>query len=470
MRMRSERFQSLALAVLLSIGAAVVWGVLCGWGVSVVDDVLSSNDAGEQLEFLRDGTPILVSYAGSDSRCRTCRTLDGKELDDAKVNFVGGANLAGPEYRSMRFAGLQWRQRITCVTDYWYSHEAWYFVHDDKLDGHGYLVGYDKLVKAKIGYIGHDGFQRDEPPIDRQFPVDGRRMSNPYTYRGASMIAAYTYSGSDERYLLADDGLWRINLKKRSVAIVRKGAEFVSGAMLAMPGSPAEQGKDYIPIVLLRTSDRVVVLDADGKEIADYPLPSELRQVDLGCVALAEKQIIVHDENSPHQLVWLAAGGKIVRRQQVDFRDSRRQNELPDNVKIPLAFPCPAPIAAAFVCYPWGPAEGPDVSSLGYSAALCRAVGKYWPTLSVTAVIGVVLACVCYRRQRRFGLPWTAVWTVFVLLFGLPAFFGYLAHRVWPARLPCPHCGQQVPRDRPACFACHREFPRPAAKGIEVFA
>jgi hypothetical protein len=62
------------------------------------------------------------------------------------------------------------------------------------------------------------------------------------------------------------------------------------------------------------------------------------------------------------------------------------------------------------------------------------------------------------------------MWTIFVLLFGLPAFFGYLAHRAWPARLPCPHCGQRVPRDRAACFACNREFPPPAAKGIEVFA
>jgi len=48
---------------------------------------------------------------------------------------------------------------------------------------------------------------------------------------------------------------------------------------------------------------------------------------------------------------------------------------------------------------------------------------------------------------------------VFVLLLGVPGFLGYLAHRVWPARLPCPHCGRPVPRDRPACFACGHDFP-----------
>jgi len=50
------------------------------------------------------------------------------------------------------------------------------------------------------------------------------------------------------------------------------------------------------------------------------------------------------------------------------------------------------------------------------------------------------------------------------------AYLGYLAHRTWAARLPCPHCGQLAPRDRPACFACGREFPVPPPSGIEVFA
>jgi hypothetical protein len=59
---------------------------------------------------------------------------------------------------------------------------------------------------------------------------------------------------------------------------------------------------------------------------------------------------------------------------------------------------------------------------------------------------------------------------VFVLLFGVPAYLGYLAHRQWPGRRACPNCGRLAPRDRPACFACGRNFPSPAMKGIEVFA
>ena len=75
-----------------------------------------------------------------------------------------------------------------CVYNYWYAPEVWYFVHDGKLNGHGYYVGYDKIAKAKIGYIGRDGFRPDEPPLEGQFPVDGRRMSNRYSYGGTSMV------------------------------------------------------------------------------------------------------------------------------------------------------------------------------------------------------------------------------------------------------------------------------------------
>jgi len=101
---------------------------------------------------------------------------------------------------------------------------------------------------------------------------------------------------------------------------------------------------------------------------------------------------------------------------------------------------------------------------------LARSWWQFWPATVVIFLLGVILAGLCYRRQQKYGLPWTGAWTVFVLLFGLPGYVGYLAHRSWPARLPCPHCGRPAPRDRPACMGCGRDFPEPALKGTEVFA
>jgi len=470
MRTRSERFKSLALAILLSVGAGLVWGFACGLGMSVVSEIVSSGDVHEGLLFLQDGTPIIESYVGRRYETRTFHALSGKEVKVARDSFDNGTQLTGPRYQSERFARLHWRERIVCVDYDWYGSETWYFVHDGELQGHGCFVGYDKKAKAKIGYIGRSGFRPDEPPPDQQFPVNGRRMSPRGSCGGTWLINWYDNGAGDLKYLLADDGLMEINLKKRSVAVLRKGADLISLARSEMPrpadGAASEKSKP-VPTMLLRTPDRVVVLAADGKQIENYPLPPELRQLNLQWIALPGGKALAREFYLGHELFWLDTGGKIVRREHVELRD-QRQSEFMEKATVSLAAPSPTSIAGVVVCYPWGPAECPE--SLEYSVALGKAFAKFWPVLLVTGIVSVVLAYVCYRRQQKYGLPWTWVWTVFVLLFGLPAYFGYLAHRAWPARLPCPHCGRSVPRDRPACFACGREFPAPSPKGIEVFA
>ena len=151
----------------------------------------------------------------------------------------------------------------------------------------------------------------------------------------------------------------------------------------------------------------------------------------------------------------------------MEFRERWKPNDTVQSVATSFGVPSIGIIAGVFVCHPWGPAES---DSLGYWAALGKGLHTYWPMLLVTGAICVVLAMLCYRRQRRYGLPWTWVWVGFVLLFGVPAYLGYLAHRSWPSRLPCPSCGKPVPRNREACFACNHDFPAPPPKGIEVFA
>ena len=83
-----------------------------------------------------------------------------------------------------------------------------------------------------------------------------------------------------------------------------------------------------------------------------------------------------------------------------------------------------------------------------------------------------ILAVLAWRRSRAFGLSRKEriTWTVFVLLFGLPAYVGFLLYRRWPIRLPCPNCQARVPRDRMACAECGTRFPDPGLKGIEIFA
>jgi hypothetical protein len=470
MTMRGEQFRYLALAILLAIGAGLIWGFAGVWCMSIISDAVSSGQLHEQLLFLGDGTPVIESYVGRHYESRTFRNLDGKNIEVTYNAFRNGERLQGPEYQSKKFTGLRWNERIVCVYNYWYGPEVWYFVHDGKLEGHGYYVGYDKTAKATIGYIGCDGFRADEPPLDRQFPVDGRRMSN-YSYGGTALVHSYYDRLHDAIYLLADDGLRAVNVKKRTVTLLRKGDDLISGALSRRPGSADEIESPESkagPSILLRTPERVIVLAPDGKQLDNYPLPPELRQDTFQWFAIQDGKVLVYrDIFGDAELTWLERGGKTVRHEHIELLKSG-QSEFMKNAAVSAIAPSPATIAGFAVCYPWSPAECPE--SWTYSDALSKAISKIWPAFLATGIVSVVLACVCYRRQRMYGLPWTGIWTVFVLLFGLPAFFGYLSHRAWPARLPCPNCGRRVPRDRPACFACNHEFPPPAAKGNEVFA
>jgi len=347
MTMRGEQFRYLALAILLAIGAGLAWGLAGGWGTAVVNDIVLSGKLHEQLLFCRDGTPVIETYGGR-YESRSFRKLDGTNIEVTNDAFRNGERLQGPEYQNKRFTGLRWNERIVCAYNDWYGPEVWYFVHDGKLEGHGYFVGYDKIAKATIGYIGCDGFRPNEPPLDQQFAVDGRRMSNRYSYGGTSMIDCYYDRLHEVSYLLADDGLRTVNVKKRTVTLLRKGSDLISGAMSVKPGLADEMASPESKTgltLLLRTADRVVVLTADGTEIENYSLPPELREDFLQWFALPDGKVLVYrDIFGDAELSWLERGGKTVRHEHLELLH-QGQSQFMKDATLSVIVPSPATIA-----------------------------------------------------------------------------------------------------------------------------
>ena len=116
-----------------------------------------------------------------------------------------------------------------------------------------------------------------------------------------------------------------------------------------------------------------------------------------------------------------------------------------------LALPFPAGLAG-FVTF-----NAAEAAALqGYPPALGRLIREAWPAMAATVALAAVLAVLAWRRARAYGLSGReqAVWAGLVLLFGLPAWVGFLLSRSWPARQPCPRCRARVPRDRDACTGC----------------
>ena len=234
MTTRCGRFQSLGLAVVLALGAGSVWallGIIVFGSLRTAFQPVNVYSPGESLLITRDGTPIIQSVDGI-SGLKSFRTLDGKPYDKPFHTADEMGTLAGPISSSERLQVMMWQERIMQLANS--DGITWFFVHNGELQGRGYFVGYDNKSRLEVGYLGRNGFNRDEPPIDEQFPVNGRRAS----YR-----RAFCYPNTQDEqngvlnpakttayffYLLADDGLMRINLSDRTAKFMLKDATIIS--------------------------------------------------------------------------------------------------------------------------------------------------------------------------------------------------------------------------------------------------
>lgn len=478
--------QCFTLAILLALGIAPLWYMGIWIGLSPFGEWSGFSGSRHRLAVLRDGTPVMESSDHDDCGNFIWHTLDGKNVKESDVqnDMATRLDLAPPSAHVRCHDDdsvcLSTQDRIRAIDspqgiDAVHGGEIRYLVHDGR--GRGYIVIYDTKTRCLTGYIGRDGFSTAEPPLERMFRIENQEMqegrvflSDGYTfYMSDSGLRTINWSWGP---CMVDDGeLLRIDEKKitrlRKVSAPCRAAAGYDTPKRRPPFDPERIGmKPGSEIVLLRYSDRVLVLDRNGKLVQSYSLPKKLRNIGIQCVQLEDGRAIIHkpDWSDVDELYWFNTSGKMERHESVDLRipvtseqsvAQRRYERFSTLSEVAISAPCGL--------FPgWCGTEitlGSEVKTI-----------PQWPGLMATIAFSLFWAFLCFRQQRKYGLRSTWLWTTFALLFGLPAYLGYLAHRRWPVRLPCPHCGRAVPRDRIECFACGRDFPPPALKGIEIFA
>jgi hypothetical protein len=465
MKIRLEQIQSATLAVILAIGAAAALLIIAlSVDLLISYTFFNKSSSNRYLAIAFDGTPMIASF-DLKNITEEYRTLDGQLVSDGwKIHKLGSTLLRGPAWQLNNYRGLQWNKRIEKL-----SPTEWYFLHDGRLQGSGYFVGYSPETKFNIGYFGRAGFRPDEPPADDRFQMDGRKLLLGEIY---NIQFSDDYSRVTSLYLLADDGLYKIDLDGHSVKLLLKGTNLVSAgiyhANVSVDNQPSADTNAHG--LLVRTADQVLELDFNGKLLRSHLLPQELLNSDLLWYESSATNIMIQESPKHEELYWIDTGGKIVRQEHVDLQQESTKSlamQTLEKVAVTIAMPSFGEVAACSAVDVW---DQNMRKSVAYSVALRKTLGDTWEILLSTGIISICTACLCYRRQRNYGLPWTISWTVFVLVFGVPAYVGYLFHRSWPARLPCPSCGRLAPRDRSACFACGHEFPAPIPKGIEIIA
>jgi hypothetical protein len=227
-------------------------------------------------------------------------------------------------------------------------------------------------------------------------------------------------------------------------------------------------------LLAIRTLEHLVIANTDGKELERYTIPESLRADSVTFYLLDNRTVLAQayqrrEGGQVAELTWFDLGGRTLRRESVVANEASILGRPAAENWLVMTF-LPSPVAMLGAAVMDVHQHGALEAGGNWGPALGRAVSDRWPPLAAVSLLSAALAWLCYCRQRRYALPGTAVWVAFVFLAGVPGLLGYLFHRRWPVLEPCPACAKTAPRDREACAHCRSEFPRPAPRGIEVFA
>jgi hypothetical protein len=483
--------RQLPWAATLATGFGTLWFALVIWLATSIQDALwrGNQPPEEDLVVKSDGTLLIQSTPPQNQSLATYRDLSGRVQDAPDNNDLISAMHMSDEHPLPGSLSPHrgWDQRLRLFVDEHEPTVTWFFVHDGKTEGAGYFVGYERESNRRVGFIGLAGFRADPVPGDERIPVLGALASD-YAFWSSAPVSIYSGKGWVLRpeswdlpprlvYVPSGNRLLKIDLAARTVKTVFETAEPIGS--LGIPTLSYWSGghsKKERPI-LVRTPQKIHVLDHKHNIIRVFTIPSELdrkslvRWYEIGngqaITEFTPSSSTADSDNVTKRTVYrIANDGSMQDRFELTLHNRMRLLDR-QTLTYVLALGLPVPTIQFVVNLLIAIDQ-----TQSFPAALPVLIRNSGLSLIAVFALSSILALMAWRRSRSFGLLKRAqiAWAVFVLLFGVPAYLGFLFFRRWPIRLPCPNCHAQAPRDRTACAECGTRFPNPSLKGIEIFA
>ncbi len=524
MKTQTRIWPRVCAALIVAVGIAVAWGLLAMWLGYFAYFSSRFNGIYESIYVLLDGTPIIESRSFSNYANVSYRTLDGKPIEQPDDNqYIPQSTFAPSRKPPGLFEEVvSWQSRIVGLNDYQRRPAMWYFVRSDEPIGSAYFAGFDQESSMPVGYIGRGGFSPVVPLRDQWFDVGRLTFQSLYSgYTGEIMTVAggvnpnarttsYGYVSARRQeippswmvYLVDGDRLWAIDLQARTAKTIYESAELLGVNILndfpdevatkAAPqppdktathepptnGKPQTASPDQVKWVrrlAVRKTDRLVILDFKGDSKREYLIPQPMRDGNFNIASLENGELLArwpkgdYRTSLQYDLAWIRPDGTITRKAQAQLVNSGREDE---HQIMWLALPvAPIPIAwtaVSTMIAPIAMVQSNEAATFQDAwAEIFRMAGI--PFLIVLAV-GILLAWLTLRLQRKYHRSLSGVWTAFVFLLGVPGFIAYLIEHRRAKLEPCGDCGKVVPRDRESCAACNKEFAPPPQIGTEIFA
>jgi hypothetical protein len=482
MNAKTSLARTLIESLIVALGVALAWSTVAFstsglWTTSAqgFQEVLYFSDAGEPLIYRQ-------TVSRNVAAAPQAFNLSREPVPVSTQNLLHPEYAYAPEHMG-QLDGRSWHTRLTSASDGGAPATYWYLVHDGRTDGRAYGVGYHSVTGRLAGYFSKAGFRDSPPPREDWFHVEGNQGLSFRT----PQVQAWEPVWVQQPYflLLADGKLWSIELGQRQVrSILDASGATGLGHVWRLPKERPAEPSGMAPqalqsttpkAVMVRESERLIIVDPASGEHASYTLPNRLADASVAGVQKADGTLTVlameHSVREPATYaVWFDAEGNVTRQEKVELAGLANAELEDARQGWFMALAAPVPLAGAVVI---GIASW-VVAAEGRADSYAQGLGQMLPVLGpgmlFLLAVSAGLAALAWRRQRRFGLPHAAAWAAFVLLLGVPGWIAYRFHRTWPVLADCPACQHPSPRDRNACLECGAPYPPPRLKGTEVFA
>ncbi len=493
---------SLSLALVLALGLEAVFVFGGTWLVYVANALRPhSTPESEWLHYDWQGQPVIVRQPPDDALVNEFRTLDDVPLANPVLRYDVPTLIGANRQFVPWLAPLPWRLRVQGFAVG--RDQNWYLVHDGRVEGSAYFVGYQDKSERCLGYLGRQGFQSEVPEYGQRFAIRGGRMLSAYGEHSAIPYVQQNVEGHEPSApgeildaqgkprdvvlpVLADDGLYEVNLSRQSV---RQALELRDGVAVTEFGRPATlPAADSTPVPLpagpdyraIRTRGALLLLEnSEANEAAPrvtrYPLPEGLDDKPLRLVPQLDNRLLVDTLEQAaganvYQMYWLTEDAAEFEQREVRLKSSYWPAE-PHHVWPGVAAAFPGAISLAVGATLVQPlARYAAWERVEFRQGVVEAWSAAWPYFVGLLLLGVALGVWVIRHQRAQGVQGVTawIWAAFVGLLGIAGLLGYLAHRRWAIRETCAQCARRVPGDVECCVSCGAPFPGPSPLGIEI--
>ncbi len=480
------KLPAIVSALLLTIAAACVWAFGTYMVVESYDDYVKHQRPQpyhpyERVAVSPEGTPLIAvnNHGGNDveqilkidrsaiSRETVPAIAQQATLPEHRERDTGGGRRHGN-----RFVLLEYKTKSTGEPDV--RPENWYFVLNDVRTGRGWLEGYDRATRERIGFIGRNGLSAEPPAESDQFaPAPGELLRGTYQrcllewqdfFRiyGDHNSSAVHFDGKypvslRECLILDDAGVHLIDLQARTASVLVPGpVESMAAASQLEPlpegfviDDPQDHWKEDRRYLLkirlaIRTKESVQLLDLVRDQQRELNLPTELqtKPIDLmllgdgGAVARTSTVVPLRSVGNGldavrMRLTWFQPDGRVARQEDVDYwRSSSTFSAEAGMLMANVAMP--APLASTILVCLNTAFMSDDAAASGFLQRLSAVIRAMWPGILLALASGLLGCWLLERHRRRHRLPRDMRWLVFAFLLGVPGFVGYVWHRRWP--------------------------------------